>query len=225
MLLTPPLTRAPAKVLFDPTRRFDEIDRVIAMFFETGGDGQNVWIKNNVVPRHVRLLGQEIVGARADFDLAFEGVGLAAFIERHHDNSRAITPDQARLTEKFLLAILQADGIHDRLALDAFESRFDHAPFRAVDHDRNARDFRFAPDQVQEARHGRFRIDHSLVHVHVEKVRAALDLLARHGQRAFEIVCQDQFRKLGRARDIGPLANHHETELRRNLQRLEPGKL
>ena len=129
------------------------------------------------------------------------------------------------MAEKFLLAVLQADGIHYRFALHAFEARFDHAPLRAVDYDWNARDLRFAADQVQEAHHGRFGIDHSLVHVHVEKVRAALDLLARDCQRAFKIVRQDQFRKLGRASDICPLANHRKTEFRRNLERLKAGKL
>src|SRR3989440_5556564 len=62
--------------------------------------------------------------------------------------------------------------------------------------------------QVQEARHGRFGIDHSFVHVDVEKVRAAGNLVPRHGQRAFEIVRQDQFRKLGRAR-----SEEHTSEL------------
>ena len=43
-------TRA-RQICFDPARGFDEIDRVIAMLFQAGGDGQNIRIKNDVVRR------------------------------------------------------------------------------------------------------------------------------------------------------------------------------
>ena len=87
------------------------------------------------------------------------------------------------------------------------------------------RDLRFAPDQMQEARHGRFGIDHSFVHVDVENVGAALDLLARDRERALEIVGQDQLRKFRRAGDVGPLADDDETEVGRDVERFEPGEM
>ena len=58
------------QVRFDPARRLDEIDRVIAMLLEAGRDRQDVRIENDVVRRKAGALGQEPVGARADFDLA-----------------------------------------------------------------------------------------------------------------------------------------------------------
>ena len=128
------------------------------------------------------------------------------------------------MPEKFFFAVFQADGIHHRFSLHAFEPCFDHAPLRAVDHDWNARDLRFAADQIQEAGHGRLRVDHPFVHVHVEKVRAALHLLTRHSERAVEIVRENQLRKLRRSRDVGALADDNEAELRRNVQRFESGK-
>jgi hypothetical protein len=75
--------------------------------------------------------------------------------------------------------------------LETFESCFDDAPLRAVDHDRNARDFRFAADQIQEANHRRFRIDHPFVHIYVEQVGSALHLLTCNNQCPFEIAGQD----------------------------------
>ena len=96
------------------------------------------------------------------------------------------------MPQKFLLAVFQADGVHDAFSLHAFESGLDDGPFRTVDHDRDARDVRFAANQVQEANHGRFRIDHSFIHVHVEQVCAPQHLLTRHSQRTFEIARQDQ---------------------------------
>ena len=53
-----------------------------------------------------RLLRQKFVSARADFDLALEAVGLAVFVERHHDDGRAVSPNELRLAQKFLFAVL-----------------------------------------------------------------------------------------------------------------------
>ena len=72
-----------------------------------------------------------------------------------------------------------------------------HAPLRAVDHDRHARDLRFAADQIQKARHRRFRIDHSFVHVDVEDVGAAFHLLPRDGQRASKSPARISFENFG----------------------------
>ena len=215
----------PGEILFNPARRLDEVDCVIAMLLETSRDREDIGVENDVVRGKPGVLGQQFVSARADLSLALNVVRLAALVERHHDHRRAVAPNHSRLPEKFLLAVFQADGIDDRFTLHAFEARFDHAPLRAVDHHRDARDFRFAADQVQKACHGRFRIDHSLVHVYVEEVRPALHLLTRHRQRAFEIVGQDQFREFRGAGDIGPFTNNSKPELGCDLERLKPGQL
>ena len=165
-----------------------------------------------------------MVSACADVDLALEIVGLALFVECHHDYGRAITPDQSRLAQEFLFAVFQTDRIHDCFALHAFQSGLDHVPLRAVDHDWDSCDLRFARDQIQKPRHRRFRIDHSFVHIDVENVGPALYLLARHHQCAVEIPAQDQFRKFWRARDVGALANHRKAELGGDVQRLETRK-
>ena len=40
---------APGKMLLDPPRRLDEIHRIIVVLLDPGGDGQNVGIENNVL--------------------------------------------------------------------------------------------------------------------------------------------------------------------------------
>ena len=54
-------------------------------------------IEDDVLRREADLLGQDPVGARADLDLALDGVGLALFVEGHHHHRRAVAADQARL--------------------------------------------------------------------------------------------------------------------------------
>ena len=112
--------------------------------------------------------------------------------------------------EEGLLALLEADGIDDAFALHALQARLDHRPFRRVDHDGHARDIRLAGDQAQELHHRRLRVEHALVHVDVDDLRAVRHLLARdiHGGRV--IAGLDQLAKLGRAGHIGALADVDE---------------
>src|SRR5262249_60331661 len=81
------------EILFNPARRFNEIDCVVTMFFKTGGNGQNVWIEDNIVCWEPCAFGQQIVSARANLDFALKIIRLSSFIERHYDGSGAVSPD------------------------------------------------------------------------------------------------------------------------------------
>ncbi len=79
--------------------------------------------------------------------------------------------------------------------------------------------------RFRKLHHRRFRIEHALVHVHVDDLRAVLHLLARDGQRRRVVVGLDELAELGRARDVGALAHVHEADVVREIERLEPGEL
>ena len=111
-----------------------------------------------------------------------------------------------------------------RLALHALQAGLDHFPLRRVDHDRHARDVRLRRDQIQEADHRRLRIEHRLVHVDVDDLRAVLDLLARDGERLLELVVQDHSRERLRAGHVGALADVDEERPGRDVERLEAGE-
>ena len=51
-------------------RRLDEVDAVIVVLLDAGGDGEDVRVEDDVLGRKAGLLGQQLVGARADLDLA-----------------------------------------------------------------------------------------------------------------------------------------------------------
>ncbi len=112
--------------------------------------------------------------------------------------------------EEGLLPFLQADRIDDGLALDAFEPSLDHRPFRGIDHYGHARNVRFRGNQVEECGHRLFRVEKALVHVDVEDIGAALDLLARNCKRAIVIAGLDELAEFGGAGHVGPLAHHNE---------------
>ncbi len=188
----------------------DEIDRVVVVLFDAGGDGENVRVEDDVFRREAHLVDQDIVAALADFALACGGIGLAGFVEGHHHHCGAVALAQVGVVLELLDAFLHGNGVDDAFALDALEACLDHFPFGGVDHDRHAGDVRLAGDQVEEGDHGRLRIQHALVHVDVDHLGAGFHLLQGHFQRLGVVLLADQTGELGRAGDVGALADVHE---------------
>jgi hypothetical protein len=56
----------------DPARGLDEVDRVVVVLLDAGGDREDVRVEDDVLGREADLLDQQPVGARADLDLALE---------------------------------------------------------------------------------------------------------------------------------------------------------
>ena len=198
------------QVLLDPARRVDEVDRVVVVFLDAGGDGKDVGVEDDVLGREADLVNEDLVGARADLGLAGKGVGLALLVKSHHHGGRAVAADQVGLAAELGLALLHRDRVDDALALNAAQPGLDHAPLGAVDHDRHACDLRLAGNQVQKAHHRRLAVQHGLVHVDVDHLRAVLHLLACHRERLVEIAAEDHSRKGLGAGDVGALADVDE---------------
>ena len=178
-LLTPPLILTPGQRRLDDARRLDEVDGVVVVLLEAGGDGEDVRIEDDVGRIEAGLLGQQLVGALADRDLALDRVGLAGLVERHDDDGGAVVLDHARLVEEVRFPFLEADRVDDALALDALQPGLEDRPLGAVDHDRHARDVGLGGDVVQERRHRLLGVEHAFVHVDVDDVGAAAHLVER----------------------------------------------
>src|SRR5205085_8982039 len=108
------------KIGLDPARRVYEVDRIIAMFLETCGHGQDVWIENDIVRLKTCTVRQQVVSSLANFHFALEVVSLSCFVERHHNDRRPVATDPGGLLQKILFPVFQADRVNDRLALNTF---------------------------------------------------------------------------------------------------------
>ena len=75
---------------FDIGTGIDEITAVEGVFFNSGCNGKHIWIKDNVRRRKIQASNQQIIAALTNRLFAFEIIGLAGFIESHHDNGGAI---------------------------------------------------------------------------------------------------------------------------------------
>ena len=96
--------------------------------------------------------------------------------------------------------------------------------FEEFDHHRHARDVGLGRDQIEEGHHGLLGIEQALVHVHVDDLRAVLDLVARDRERGRVVAGGDELAELGRAGDVGALAHIDERDFRRQRERLEAGE-
>ena len=167
---------------------------------------------------------QQAVGTLADGHAPLDRIGLPLLVEGHDHRRRAIAAHLARVVEKNLLPLLQADGVDDALALQALESRLEHAPLGGIEHHRHPRDVGLRGDEVEEAHHRRFGVEHALVHVDVDHLRAARDLLARHLDRRRVVACLDELAKARGAGHVGALAHVDEQRLLVDRDRLQAGE-
>jgi len=116
------------EVVGDPLARLDEVEPVTLMLLYARGHGEAVGVKDDVLSRESDLVDQDVVGPLADFLAALEVVGLTVLIECHHHDGSTVLATQAGFADELLLALLQRDGVDDRLALDALEAGLDDLP-------------------------------------------------------------------------------------------------
>ncbi len=199
----------------------DKVDGVVVVLFDTGGDREDVRVKDDVFRREADFIDQDVVGAFADFFFARLGVGLAGFIEGHHHHGGAVALAQLGVVNELLDAFLHADGVDDALALDALEAGFDYFPLGGVDHDRHAGDVRLAGNQIEEGDHGLLRIEHPFVHVDVDHLGAGFHLLQGDFQGFGVVVFTDQTGEACGTGNVGALADVDEQRAAVNGERLQ----
>ena len=204
---------------------FEEVEAVAVVLVDASGDGKDVGVDDDVVGREADLVDQQVVCPPGDRHLALDRVGLADFVEGHHDHRCAIVEARASLGQERLFALLHRDRVDDRLALHALQAGLDHLELRRVDHDRHAGDVGLRRNEIEERGHRLDAVDQAVVHVDVDDLRAALDLLERDHERFAVLVVLDQPTELGRAGDVGALADVDERDVVGECERFEAGQL
>src|SRR5690606_26313162 len=209
------------QVLLDPAGGLDEIDRIRVVLRDAGRHGEDVRVEDDILRRKADVIHQNPIGALANRLSPLKRVGLPLFVECHHDDGRAEPPHDAGLITEDGLALLKTDGVYNALPLNALQPRLDHGPSRRIDHYGDFRDVGFGGDEVQKSHHRLLGIEHPLVHVHVDELRAVLDLLQGDGEGFLVIVLLDQAGEALGARDVRALADVHEVGFGPDDERLQ----
>ena len=185
------------EIFFDPTGRVDEVEGVVVVLFDAGGDGEDVGVEDDVFGREANFIDEDVVGAFTDTALVFVGRGLTLFIEGHDDDGGSVVEDVAGVFSEGFFAFFKRDGVNDSFALEVLESFGDDLPFGGVDHDGDGLDIGLGLDEVEETGHHGDAVDESIVEADVDDVGAVGDLLAGHFEGGFEIAFLNKFPELG----------------------------
>ena len=180
------------------------------MFFDSGGNRQDVGVENDVLGGEAELLGKKIEGAFANAHFFVSLSCLTLFVKRHHDSCSTVAANQFSTPEELFFAIFQADRIDDRLTLNTLEACFEDFPFGAVNHDGHCTDVRLPRDEPQVFGHRLCTIQQGVIHVDIDHARAALNLIPRDLNGFLKQFFPNQASKLSGARHIGPLTNHQK---------------
>ena len=207
--------------LLDPGQALEERARIVVVLFDPGRNCEHVRVEHDVLGPEADLADKQVVGAAADRHATLDLGGLALLVERHHDDSRPVVADAARVVQELVFAFLERDRVDDALPLQALEAGLDHGPLRAVDHHRQARDLRLGGDHVEEGPHRLLAFEQIGVHVHVDQVCATANLLERDVDRGVEVVGFDQAAEACGAGHVRALSDQDETGVLPDLERLE----
>ena len=214
------------KVRLDPGAGIDEVDPVGRVLLDTGRQREAVRVKDNVLGREADFVGQDPVGPAEDLLATLQIVGLTLLVEGHYDDRGTVLAAQPCLADELLFALLHGDRVDDGLALHVLQARLHDLPLGGVDHHRNATDVGFGCDQLGEAVHRGDAVDHALVHVDIDDLRADFDLLQSDRQRCVVVPGFDQVAEPRGAGDVGALTDVHEERVIGDVERLqarEPG--
>ena len=183
------------------------------MLLDAGGDREDVRVEDDVLGREADLLGQELVGAGADLDLARLGVGLALLVEGHDDDGGAVGAAEAGVVQEAsspsFIEIELTIGLpctHFRPA--SITSHFDESIITGTRAMSGS-----AAMRLRNVGHRLDRVDQALVHVDVDDLGAVLDLVARDVERRGVVAGGDQLAEARRAGDVGALADVDEGDV------------
>ena len=212
------------QLAFDVFAGADKVLCIVIVFFDTGRHREDIRVKDNIFRREADLFGEDFVGATANLNFTFAGVGLTNLVESHHHHRGAVAANQFRMVDKGFDALFHRDGVNDAFSLNAFQALFNDFPLGGVNHDRHAGNVRLAGNQVKETHHRRFRVEHPLVHVDIDNLRAAFHLLTRNVQRFAVLLFFNQPLKFRRAGDVSSFTDVNEQAIVADIQRLQAGE-
>ena len=93
------------KILLDPLRSTDKIERITIMLTHARSNGQHIGIKYYIAWGEAHLLGQNTKSPLANLNAALKGCCLTLLIEGHNDHSSTQCPHATGTRNEYLLAL------------------------------------------------------------------------------------------------------------------------
>ena len=194
--------------LLNQAHAFDGFGGGTDIVFIAGAGGEHQGVKDDVLFRHPVLFGEQAVGAAGDFQLARAGdsLGLVGVVVNaaHHQGGAVAARQRDNAPEAFL-AVLQVDGVDDRLALQPFQRFLNHGGVGGVNHNGG---FDPAIELIQELDHIGGFVPVGVLQANIQNVGAVANLAASDFGGFLKAVAGDETLEAAAAEDIGALAHN-----------------
>ena len=128
-------------------------------------------------------------------------------VKGHHDGNGAVTADDAGTAQEFFFAVFEGNGVDDTAARGVLQALHQGIPVAGINHNGSAGHIRVGSDITQEGAHTGFRVQHCIVHIHIDDVGTARDLGSCDGKGLFVVTGSDEAGEFAGAGDIGALAD------------------
>ncbi len=209
-------------VLLDQAQGLDRLHGAADIVLVACGAGEDQRVEDDVLRRDPIFLGEELIGALGDGELALarERLGLRGIlVNATHNDGRAIGASQRGHLLEFFFAVFQVDGVDDALALTVSESKLDGPRIGGVDHDG---DLDLADQLFVEGRDIPQFLPLGALQADVHDVGAVLDLATRDLGGFLPLFGADQLLEEPRADHVGALADQQRAGAFLSLDHLDP---
>ena len=80
---------SPRQVLLNPPRRFDKVDGIVIMFFDTCSHRKHIRVEDDIVRIKAHLFGKNAISTSAHLNLALVSICLTLLIKSHDYGCRS----------------------------------------------------------------------------------------------------------------------------------------
>ena len=207
----------------DQAQSLDRFDRATDVVFVAARRREDQRVEDDVRLRHTVLFGQQLMSAAGDLELALARKCLrlgGVLVDDPKDDRCTVTAQQWRHRRDPLLAVLEVNGIDDRLALAVGERNLDRIGIGGVDHDRR---LDRAAETFEKLSHRFNLVAFGGLQADIDDLRAPLDLAAGDLGRLVPLTGVHQLPKLLRADNVGALAHQQRSVVLVGLDQINAG--
>ena len=102
--------------------------RVVVVFFNPGGNGEDVRIEDDILRWKPDCFCQKLIRPLAYLHFPFVGFRLSFFVKRHDDDSGTVPAGLARFLQEIRLAFFQTERVDNAFPLDTREACLNYLP-------------------------------------------------------------------------------------------------
>ena len=101
------------KVFLNPSGSFNEVYRIVVMFFESRSYGEHIGVEDNIMGIKIDFVDQQAVCTLAHLYLAGGRIRLTFFVKSHYDSGSSVLFDSPGMFEEYFFPFFQRNRVNN----------------------------------------------------------------------------------------------------------------